>query len=139
MNSETERVPPGTRILVIDDNVDASLIVSMGLQLKGYTVQRGTSGPQTLSIAEAWLPQGILLDISMPGMNGYETCRLLRQQAWGRSMVIIALTGYGQEEDHRRSEEAGFDLHLVKPVDLALLPSLLIDLISKKKADAAQE
>jgi CheY-like chemotaxis protein len=133
MTNEGNPVRPGTRILLIDDNVDASLIVSMALRLQGFSVQSGDSGPQTLSIAEAWLPQAILLDISMPGMDGYETCRLLRQQPWGQAMVLIALTGYGQEEDRRRSKEAGFDWHLVKPVDLTSLPDLLTELIAQKR------
>jgi len=137
MTPEAQPVPAGTRVLVIDDNVDASLIVSLSLQMKGYTVQRGDSGPQTLSIAESWLPQAIILDISMPGMDGYQTCRLLRQQAWGQAMALIALTGYSQAEDQQRSEEAGFDAHLIKPVDLMMLPTFLTALIDKKKADAA--
>lgn len=75
----------------------------------------------------------------MPGMDGYETCRLLRAQSWGQGMVIIALTGYGQAEDRQMAQEAGFDWHLVKPADLALLPGLLTELIDQKKADGALE
>lgn len=139
MTQEANPITPGTRILVIDDNADAAFVVSMSLRMKGYNVQSGDSGPQTLSIAEAWRPHAILLDISMPGMDGYEACRILRQQAWGQALVLIALTGYGQAEDHRRSAEAGFDAHLVKPVDLLGLPTLLADLIQTKQADAALE
>lgn len=135
MTNEANPISP--RILVVDDNMDASLIVSLSLQLKGYNVQRGDSGLQTLSIAESWHPQAILLDISMPGLNGYETCQRLRQQPWGVGIVMIALTGYGQAEDRQRAQEAGFDWHLVKPVDLTALPNLLTELIDKKKPDAA--
>ncbi|GAB4017110.1 response regulator [Spirosoma koreense] len=136
---KTEFNPTSPRILVVDDNVDASLIVSLSLKLSGYSVQRGDSGPQALSIAQSWQPQAILLDISMPDMDGYETCRILREQSWGQGVVIIALTGYGQAEDRRQAQAAGFDWHLIKPVDLAILPALLTELIGKKQADAALE
>jgi two-component system CheB/CheR fusion protein len=128
-----------TRILLVDDNVDASLIVSLGLQQKGFTVQRGDSGPQALSIAAVWAPQAILLDISMPGMDGYETCRLLREQPGGPALAILALTGYEGADAQQRSEEAGFDGHLVKPVDLISLPGILLEVIEKKKTSAPLE
>ena len=76
-------------------------------------------------------PELILLDIGLPTLNGYDVCRRAREQAWGREMVIIALTGWGQEEDRRKSQEAGFDGHLVKPVDYAALLSLLGSLKAK--------
>ncbi len=139
MTPDGTPIPAGTRILLVDDNVDASLIVSLGLRQKGFTVQRGDSGPQALSIAAAWAPQAILLDISMPGMDGYETCRLLREQAGGAAVVILALTGYEGAEAQHRSKEAGFDGHLVKPVDLMSLPSFLLELIEKKKTSAPLE
>lgn len=139
MSTESNSISPPTRILVVDDNGDASLIVSMSLQVKGYAVQRGDSGPQTLSITESWKPQVILLDISMPGMDGYETCHRLRQQAWGHDVVVIALTGYGQSEDRQRAKDVGFDAHLIKPVDLTTLPGLLTDLINKKQSGSALE
>lgn len=125
MTTYPNNVSPDTRILVVDDNADAALIVSMSLRLRGYNAQCGDSGLQTLSIAEVWQPRAILLDISMPGMDGYETCRRLRQQPWGKDMILIALTGYGQSEDYQRSEQAGFDRHLVKPVDLDTLARVL--------------
>ena len=139
MTPDVTPIPAGTRILLVDDNVDASLIVSLGLRLNGFTVQRGDSGPQALSIAAVWAPQAILLDISMPGMDGYETCRLLRQQPWAQAVAILALTGYGGPEAQQRSEEAGFDGHLVKPVDLMSLTSFLLDMIEKKKTSALLE
>ncbi|QJD79498.1 response regulator [Spirosoma rhododendri] len=108
-------------ILVVDDNVDAALTLSMLLRLKKYTVQTAYSGQQALQMAEAQRPQVVLLDISMPGLDGYDTCRLLRQQPAGDELLIIALTGYGQEEDRQRTRTAGFNGHLVKPVELDVL------------------
>ncbi|GAB3047640.1 response regulator [Spirosoma pulveris] len=127
------------RILVVDDNVDATLILSMALGLQGFRVERAQSGPQALAIAPSWQPDVILLDISMPGMDGYETCERLRKQPGGGAVLVIALTGYGQAEDRRRSWETGFDAHLVKPVDLSGLPALLTQLMSQKKVSSALE
>ena len=122
------------RILVVDDNADAALILSMSLRLKGYPVQSVPSGQEALAVTQNWSPHAILLDISMPGMDGYETLSRLREQAGGQRVVIIAVTGYGQEEDRQRTRAAGFDGHWVKPVDLPLLPSLLLELMAQKKA-----
>ena len=120
---------PTQRILVVDDNADAALTLSMLLRLKGYEVHTRTSGQAGLDAAEGLHPAAILLDIGMPGMDGYETCRLLREQSWGRSVVVIALSGYGQEEDRQRTKAAGFDGHLVKPVDLGALLVFLTSLL----------
>lgn len=139
MTPDGTLIPAGTRILLVDDNVDASLIMSLGLRQKGFTVQRGDSGPQALSIAAVWAPQAILLDISMPGMDGYETCRLLREQPGGAALAILALTGYGGGEAQHRSEAAGFDGHLVKPVDMLSLPSYLLEMINKKRTSAPSD
>lgn len=128
---------PVRRVLLVDDNADANLILSISLRLNGYAVQSCISGQQALEITQTWTPQAILLDISMPGMDGYETCRRLREQPGGDQAVIVAVTGYGQEETRRRTREAGFDNHLVKPVDVAALPNLLSELIDQKNADAA--
>ena len=123
MTTHTSTLP--NRILAVDDNQDALTVLRMLLQLKGYQVQTCTSGEQLLQVGEAYGPEVVLLDISMPGMDGYETCRRLREQPWGHSLVVIALTGYGQGEDRQRSHEAGFDGHLTKPIDLAALTSIL--------------
>ncbi|SFE96221.1 PAS domain-containing protein [Spirosoma endophyticum] len=119
------------RILVIDDNADAAMSLGMLLKLKGYEVHTRTSGRSGIEVAESLKPRVILLDIGMPELDGYETCRLIREQSWGRNLVVIALTGYGQMEDRQRTQEAGFDGHLVKPVDLAVLFELLTDLLDK--------
>ena len=123
------------RILVVDDNADAGFTLAMLLKLKGYEAHTRTSGRAGIEAAEALQPSAILLDIGMPDLDGYATSRLIREQAWGRDVVIIALTGYGQEEDRQRTREAGFNGHLVKPVDLAILTNLLTDLLGN---DAAQ-
>ena len=119
------------RILVIDDNADAGFTLAMLLKLKGYETHTRTSGRAGLEASEDLQPSAILLDIGMPDLDGYATCRLIREQAWGQAVVMIALTGYGQEEDRQRTREAGFDGHLVKPVDLGALTKLLTDLLDR--------
>ncbi|QJD79420.1 ATP-binding protein [Spirosoma rhododendri] len=119
------------RILVIDDNADAGFTLAMLLKLNGYEAHSRTSGRSGIEAAQQLQPAAILLDIGMPELDGYATCRLIREQAWGQAMVVIAITGYGQEEDRQRTREAGFDGHLVKPVDLGALTILLTDLLDK--------
>jgi CheY-like chemotaxis protein len=99
----------------------------------GHQVHTRHNGQEGLAAAESLQPEVILLDIGMPGLNGYDTCRLIRQQLFGQSMVLIALTGFGQEEDKRLSQEAGFNAHLVKPVDLGALIELLATLPGSTK------
>jgi CheY-like chemotaxis protein len=118
----------GHQLLLIDDNADALVILSMLLKLKGYIVTTAASGLEGLQVAQTLQPAVILCDISMPDMDGYETCRRIRQHSWGKSMILISLTGYGQAQDIQRSLEAGFDKHLVKPVDVTMLGQLLADL-----------
>lgn len=116
-------------LLLIDDNAEAVLTLAMLLRLKGYAVQTRTSGRAGLEAAQQLRPVAILLDIGMPDMDGYETCRRLRQQAWGQQVPVIALTGYGQAEDKQRTQTVGFTAHLVKPVDLDGLLQLLAQLM----------
>ena len=113
------------KILVVDDNHDAADTLAMMLRLKGYDVAVRYDGKDAVAAGAIFLPKIAILDIGMPGLDGYETCRLVRRQTWGKNMVLIALTGYGQEDDIRKSEEAGFDDHLLKPVDLAHLTRLI--------------
>lgn len=87
--------------------------------------------PDGIDASEAQRPQVVLLDIGMPKLDGYEACRRIREQPWGQEMFLIALTGWGQEEDRRRTEEAGFDYHMVKPVDSTKLMDLLASLSSQ--------
>lgn len=122
-----EGSPPvtGRRILVVDDNSDAASSLATLLRLDANDVQTANDGLEALEKAPDFKPDVILLDIGMPNMNGYETCRALRAQPWAKDVAIIALTGWGQEEDLRKSKEAGFDAHLVKPVDHAGLMRVL--------------
>ena len=89
----------------------------MLLQMKGNEVRMAHDGREAVEAAADFLPQVILLDIGLPMLNGYEAAREIRQQPWGEKMILIALTGWGQDEDRQRSKDAGFDSHMVKPVD----------------------
>ena len=124
--------PPSTphtnrayRVLVVDDNRDAASSLVLLLEIAGHKAARAHDGPSALEAAEKERPEVILLDIGLPTLNGYEVCRRIRARPWGASVMLIALTGWGQEEDRRRSHEAGFDGHLVKPVEYAELMTLL--------------
>ena len=113
------------RILVVDDNVDAAMMLERLLQLNGKQTRVAHSGLDALEVAEQFRPHLILLDIGLPKLNGYEVCRRIRQQPWGKDMVVIALTGWGQEEDRKRSKEAGFNAHFVKPLEREALMLVL--------------
>jgi signal transduction histidine kinase len=117
--------PPQRRILVADDNADARESLATLLALSGHEVYKAEDGSDALETAERCRPDVALLDIGMPRTNGYEVARQIRSQPWGRGMVLVALTGWGQESDRRRSHEAGFDNHLTKPVDPQVLDELL--------------
>jgi PAS domain S-box-containing protein len=118
---------PGRRVLVVDDNQDSATSLALMLRLMGNEVQTAHDGVEALALAEAFRPQLILMDVGMPKLNGYEAARRIRAQPWGRSVTIIALTGWGQEGDRARSQEAGCDGHLVKPVNLPDLEKLLAE------------
>jgi PAS domain S-box-containing protein len=117
--------PPRRRILVVDDNVDAAESLGMLLALGGHTVRVAHDGAAALRAAGDELPEVVLLDVGMPGMDGYEVARQLRRLPGGDGVLIAALTGWGQDEDRRRTAEAGFDVHLVKPVEPDALRRLL--------------
>ena len=120
----------GCRILVVDDNKDSADSLEMLLRLKGNDIRTAYDGLEAVELAATFHPELILLDIGLPKLNGYEVARRIRQQPWGRDMILVALTGWGQDDDRRLSQEAGFDLHIVKPVDLAALEKLLAGLKS---------
>jgi PAS domain S-box-containing protein len=105
------------RVLVVDDNVDAAESIGMILRLAGYDVRCVYDGPSVLQTAKVYRPDVVVLDIGLPGMSGYDVARELREQPEFRRTPLVAVTGYGQEEDRRLSQEAGFDYHLTKPVD----------------------
>ncbi len=113
--------PSCRRILVVDDNVDAAESLRILLSLEGHKVQLAHDGLAALRVAEEIQPEVILLDIGLPRMDGYEVARRLRQLPEMEKVLLVALTGYGQDDDRRRSHEAGFNAHLVKPVDLDAL------------------
>jgi CheY-like chemotaxis protein len=113
------------RILIADDNLDAAQSLEWLLQLDGHVVLTASDGVEALEIAAWFRPDVVLLDLGMPRLDGYETVRRARQQPWSRDSMIVALTGWGQPEDHRRVQEAGFDHHLVKPCDPDALRALL--------------
>lgn len=117
--------PRACRILVVDDNEDSAESLSTLLAMRGHTTTTAHDGPEAIEEAERFRPELVLLDIGLPRMNGLEVCRRIREQAWGKTMIIVALTGWGQEEDRAKSKEAGFDHHLVKPVQIRELTTLM--------------
>jgi PAS domain S-box-containing protein len=116
------------RILIVDDNRDSAESLAMLLEITGNTTYMAHDGVAALEAIKKHRPEVVLLDIGLPFLNGHEVCRRVREQPWGKDIVIIALTGWGQEDDRRRSEEAGFNGHLVKPVDHEKLTELLTTL-----------
>jgi CheY-like chemotaxis protein/anti-sigma regulatory factor (Ser/Thr protein kinase) len=128
--SDTGPLPSGPRrrILVVDDNRDSANSMAMMLTLMGNDVRTAHDGIEAVETAEEFHPKAILMDLGMPKLNGYEATQRIRERTWGRNMIIIALTGWGQEADRAQSNAAGCDGHLVKPVNLSDLESLLTEL-----------
>jgi len=122
-----DAVPPPQprRILVVDDNRDAAASLAMLLDIDGHQTSTANDGAAALAAIRERRPDLVLLDIGLPLLNGYEVCRRVRAEPWGNEVTLIALTGWGQDEDRERSRAAGFDGHLVKPVDLGALSNLL--------------
>lgn len=116
---------PGRRVLVVDDNRDAAETLGALLAELGATVEIACSGGEAFDVLKSFNPDTVLLDLGMPDMDGYEVSRRIRETPEYRGLLVIARTGWGQEEDRRRSREAGFDHHLVKP-DLNELRELLL-------------
>jgi CheY-like chemotaxis protein len=122
------------RVLVVDDNQDAALSLAMWLELIGHKTHCAHDGLQAVEAAAMFRPDVVLLDIGLPKLNGYEAARKIRAQPWGNGVTLVALTGWGQEEDRQRSTEAGFDSHMVKPVDIDDLTKLLTSPLSKENS-----
>jgi PAS domain S-box-containing protein len=121
------------RVLVVDDNWDSAATLGMLLRIVGHDVRTAHDGLEALRVAGEFRPAVVLLDIGLPKLNGYETARRLRKEPWGSRVILIATTGWGQAADRERSKDAGFDHHLVKPVD----PTALIQLLASLKQTAA--
>ena len=129
----------GTRVLLVDDNRDVLESTRLVLEMMGFEVCTASTGAEAIERGGSFQPQAVLLDIGLPGMDGWAVARSMRESAWGAEAKLVAVTGWGRTEDIRRSEEAGFDHHLVKPMD----PDELIELLADagraplKEADAA--
>jgi PAS domain S-box-containing protein len=115
----------GLKVMVIDDNQDAAETCALLLELSGHRVKTAFTGAQALALAPAFVPDALLVDIGLPDISGYELAARIRSAAWGRGVILIALTGWGQEEDRRRALEAGFNHHLTKPIAPEVLEALL--------------
>jgi PAS domain S-box-containing protein len=118
------------RILIVDDNRDSAESLALLLGITGNQTQTAFDGLEAVEAAEKFKPELVLLDIGLPKLNGYEACRRIRKERWSQGMMLVALTGWGQEEDRTRASEAGFDGYLVKPVDYAALKKLMASLPS---------
>lgn len=115
------------RVMLVDDNIDAAESLAQLLALSGHDARTAGDGTQALRLAREFHPEVVFCDLGLPGMNGYEVARELRRLPFGRDMVLAALTGYGQPGDREKSAMAGFDAHLVKPVDPTVIESFLDD------------
>ena len=113
------------RVLIVDDNEDGAKSLAMLLEFGGHTTYQAHDGVAALEAAHRLRPDAVLLDIGLPGLNGYEVCSRIRNEPWGKQITLVAITGWGQDEDLHRSREAGFDAHMVKPVDFDVLLELL--------------
>ena len=125
----------GRKILVADDDQDSAESLALLFQLMGHDVRAAQSGLAAIDVAAEFRPDLIVLDIGMPGLDGYEVCRRIRQHDWAQTIVIAALTGWSRDEDRDRSEEAGFNHFLVKPVDPKALEELIAGLMRTARPD----
>jgi CheY-like chemotaxis protein len=125
------------RVLVVDDNIPSAKTSGWTLEILGFEVKLAHDGEAALRCAAEWQPRAVLLDIGLPGMDGYEVCRRLRADARLADTIIIAQTGWAEEEHRRRTSEEGFDYHLVKPVEISALEKLMRQAQSKAEREAA--
>jgi PAS domain S-box-containing protein len=122
------------KVLIVDDNEDAAEMCATFLELAGQDVRRAHSGRSALAVADAFRPQVALLDIGLPDINGYQVARALRRAPWARDLLLVAVTGWGQDEDKQRALEAGFDHHLTKPIEPGELERLLQSIVQPREA-----
>jgi len=137
--ADDDEPPVSRRILLADDNADALESLATVLRLRGHEVYSAPNGAIAFETAVRHMPEVALLDIGMPLLDGYEVARRIRAEEWGKAITLVALTGWGQESDRRRSQEAGFDTHLVKPLDLEKLSALLARLPAHASAPITAE
>jgi len=123
--AEGAAIPHSLRVLVVDDNEDAAETLGQLLELMGHATRTANDGEAGVAAAGEFLPDVVLMDIGMPKLNGYDAARRIRAEPWGHAMTLVALTGWGQEDDRKKSAAAGFDRHLVKPVEQAALEGVL--------------
>ncbi|HKI01863.1 MAG TPA: ATP-binding protein [Thermoanaerobaculia bacterium] len=128
---EDGAAPLPLRVLVVDDNLDTAESLRLLLEMAGHEIRTAHSGPEALEAAAAFSPDAILLDIGLPGLNGFEVARRLRQDPLLGTAALFAVSGYGQEEDRQRSREAGFDRHLLKPLDFEEIQNLLAAVVAR--------
>jgi CheY-like chemotaxis protein len=112
-------------VLIVDDNSDGATSLARILEIAGHATQTAHDGEEAVRIAEQFRPEVVLLDLGLPRLNGYEACRRIREQPWGKDMTLVAVTGWGAESYRERSRDAGFDTHVVKPVNSSDLLGLL--------------
>jgi CheY-like chemotaxis protein len=124
-SDKVQRTSAPRRILVVDDNTDGVALLSMLLTMVGHETATAFDGFEAVSVAQNFEPHIVLLDLDLPKLDGYEACRRIRGEKWGKSMMLVAVTGLGGEEDRMKSLEAGFDMHLVKPVSAETLMIVL--------------
>ena len=132
--AEGTAVAAKCRVLIADDARDSADSLAVILAMKGHETHAAYDGEEAMTAAARLRPDVVILDIRMPKRNGFEACRWIREQPWGKAMVLIALSGWGTEDDRRRTEEAGFDHHLVKPV----APDVLFALIASRPTPTAE-
>jgi CheY-like chemotaxis protein len=123
--AETETAVSGRRVLIVDDNRDAATSLGMLLELSGNKTETAYDGLTAIDAGARFRPHAVLLDIGLPGLDGYEVARRMRSEPWGNRVKLVAVTGWGEAEDRKRSRDAGFDAHLLKPVDHEALVKLL--------------
>jgi CheY-like chemotaxis protein len=128
-----DAAPATCRVLVADDNADAATSLALILELMGNEVRTAHDGLQAVQLAEVFRPELVLLDIGMPELNGYEACRRIRARPYGQEAVVAALSGWGQDEDKRKSRAAGFDHHLTKPLQPGDLEALLASAAARRR------
>lgn len=118
------------RVLVVDDNVDGAEMLAMMLELSGYETRTASDGLEAIDVVKAFAPHVVFLDIAMPGLDGYEVAKRLRAEPAFDALILVALTGWGGDDDKRRTKDAGFDRHITKPVEPAAVTALFAGLAS---------